>query len=144
MSVAVLAAALIAWINPLSTSAAAEHSRQHWPSGVSPKATAHLQQQHWILTPPSSRADPGDEAAAVKSAVAQMGWLDVSKAKTVTLMDVRQTGSSQPGPITVWVIEFGGVSVPPMGGTDTPGKHAGGMVVLVNADTLEPGLASTY
>jgi len=118
-----------------------EDSR-HWQSGITSRSLHMLHSQGWQLRAVPISDAPGAEGAAVDHANAddRIG----GRLIRVTLVQaVPPDTSDNPTPGLVWVIEYGGVHVPPLGGTDTPGEHSGTEVVLVDADTGKTRFAIT-
>lgn len=91
--------------------------------------------------PPSANQE-GDEGAAVDHALNQTPNNTTPRVSRITLAWMTPpVRSYDPRPGLIWVIELANVYLPPMGVTDTAGKHAGVEIVLVDTNTLRPRYA---
>lgn len=109
---------------------------RRWPSGISATSLRTLRTQGWtVQQEPLSDAQAGQEGAVVDSVVHQIGMLAGHNLR-VSLVQVTPPDTDyNPTPGRMWVLEFADVSIPPMGGADTPGKHSGVGIFLVDAQT---------
>jgi hypothetical protein len=134
----VLAATAAVWV--LGTHH--DEDTRHWQSGITQGSRHLLHMQGWKFQPADASHTPISEGAAVDHANAQ-DRIGGQLIRVTFARVVPPDTSEDPAPGQVWVIEYGGVRVPPLGGADSPGEHSGTEVVLIDADTGRTRFAIT-
>ena len=111
---------------------------RRWPSGISATSLHTLRTQGWtVQQEPLSDEQAGQEGTVVDRVTDQIGMLAGHNVRVSIAQATPPATAYNPRPGRMWVLEFTGVSMPALGGADTPGEHSGVGIFLVDARTNE-------